>query len=125
MKGILNLLLYSGILFQYFSPEVILIFKYLVTEIYPISLETPYFKFVRDSLSFVVLLGLHFALCLAPSNISFSGLEWAILVFFIGRYLVEREQISAVIRSMKRQRNSGEDGNQSNIFLKAFLLYQR
>jgi len=96
-----------------------------VTQIYQISLDTPYFKFVRDSLSFVVLLGLHFALCLAPSNIPFSGLEWAILVFFIGRYLVEREQIFAVIHSMKRQRNSGDDGNQSNILLKAFLLYQR
>lgn len=111
--------------FKCFSPEIILIFVYLVTQIYQISLDTPYFKFVRDSLSFVVLLGLHFALCLAPSSIPFSGLEWAILVFFIGRYLVEREQIFAVIHSMKRQRNSGDDGNQSNILLKAFLLYQR
>lgn len=86
------------------------------------SLETPYFKFLRDTLSFTVLLGLHFALCLAPSSIPFSGLEWAILVFFIGRYLVEREQISTVIN---RQRNSGDDGKQSNVLLKAFLLYQR
>lgn len=111
--------------FKCFSPEVILIFVYLVTQIYQISLDTPYFKFVRDSLSFVVLLGLHFALCLEPSSVPFSGLEWAILVFFIGRYLVEREQIFAVIHSMKRQRNSGDDGNLSNILLKAFLLYQR
>jgi len=113
------------ILFQCFSPEVILLFIHLVSQIYQISLETPYFKFVRDSLSFVVLLGLHFALCLAPSSVPFSGLEWAILVFFIGRYLVEREQISAVIHSMKRQRKSGDDENQSNILLKAFFLYQR
>ena len=53
---------------------------------------TPYFIFVRDTLSYLTLLGLHFALCLAPSSIPFSGLEWAILVFFMGRILMESKQ---------------------------------
>lgn len=53
---------------------------------------TPYFIFVRDTLSYLTLLGLHFALCLAPSSIPFTGLEWAILVFFMGRILMESKQ---------------------------------
>ncbi|KAJ7393952.1 hypothetical protein OS493_003621 [Desmophyllum pertusum] len=57
---------------------------------------TPYFIFFRDTLSYLTLLGLHFALCLAPSSIPFSGLEWAILVFFMGRILMESKQFRNV-----------------------------
>ena len=53
---------------------------------------TPYFVFIRDTLSYLALLGLHFALCLETSTISFSSLEWAILVFFLGRILMESRQ---------------------------------
>ena len=53
---------------------------------------TPYFVFIRDTLSYLALLGLHFALCLQTSTISFSGVEWAILVFFLGRILMESRQ---------------------------------
>ncbi|PFX18291.1 Short transient receptor potential channel 4 [Stylophora pistillata] len=53
----------------------------------------PYFIFVRDTFSFLVHLGLHFGLCLAPSSISISGLEWAICVFYMGRMVTEMKQI--------------------------------
>ena len=90
------------------------------------TLETPYFKFVRDTLSYIVLLVLHFALCLSPSTISFSGLEWAILVFFIGRFLVERKQLSDAIHHLKQQRNNGDARAQSKcISLKALSMYLR
>ena len=56
-------------------------------------LESPYYKFFRDTLSYIVLLFLHYALCLLPSTIAFSGLEWTILVFFVGRFFVELKQI--------------------------------
>ncbi|XP_068736342.1 uncharacterized protein [Montipora capricornis] len=55
---------------------------------------TPYFVFIRDALSYLVLLGLHFTICLETSSISFTWIEWAILVFFMGRVLFEREQFT-------------------------------
>ncbi|XP_078372507.1 uncharacterized protein LOC144656151 isoform X5 [Oculina patagonica] len=54
---------------------------------------TPYFVFLRDTLSYLALLALHFALCLETSSIPFSGLEWAIFVFFMGRILMEFQQL--------------------------------
>ena len=48
--------------------------------------------FIRDTLSYLTLLGLHIALCLETSSIPFSSLEWAILVFFLGRILMESRQ---------------------------------
>jgi len=93
-----------------------------VPEIYLISLETPYFTFVRDTLSYIVLLVLHYALCLSPTTVTFNGLEWFILIFFTGRYLVERKQIGDVFQHLKTQR---EGGAQSKcIHLKALLMYQ-
>ena len=64
---------------------------------------TPYFIFVRDTLSYLTLLGLHFALCLSPSVLPFSGLEWVILVFFVGRILMESKQF----RNVKIDRGRG------------------
>ena len=55
---------------------------------------TPYFVFIRDALSYLVLLGLHFTICLETSSISFTWIEWAILVFFTGRVLFECEQFT-------------------------------
>ena len=55
---------------------------------------TPYFVFIRDALSYLVLLGLHFTICLESSSISFTWIEWVILVFFTGRVLFEREQFT-------------------------------
>ncbi|XP_015764478.1 PREDICTED: uncharacterized protein LOC107343426 [Acropora digitifera] len=53
---------------------------------------TPYFIFGRDTLSYLLLLGLHVAICVTPSTVSFSMLEFSILIFFIGRFLSEFKQ---------------------------------
>ena len=93
---------------------------------YLIYLETPYFKFVRDTLSYILLVVLHYVLCLSPSTIAFSGLEWAILVFFIGRYLVERKQICGILQRVKRRKEDGDVGAQSKwIRLKTLSIYLR
>ena len=55
---------------------------------------TPYFVFIRDALSYLVLLGLHFTICLETSSISFTWIECVILVFFTGRVLFECEQFT-------------------------------
>ena len=55
---------------------------------------TPYFIFLRDAVSYLLLLGLHIIICLSPATVPFSALEWAILVFFIGRFLSEFKQYS-------------------------------
>ena len=99
------------------------LFLFSTSEIYLLSLETPYFKFVRDTLSYIVLLVLHYALCLSPTTVTFSRLEWTILIFFIGRFLVERKQMADVLQHLKRER---ESGSQSKfIHLKALSIYQR
>lgn len=54
---------------------------------------TPYFIFIRDNLSYLVLLGLHFAICLSPTSIEMTGIEWAIMLFFMGRILMEILQL--------------------------------
>ena len=72
-------------------------------ESYCVYVTTPYFIFVRDTLSYLTLLGLHFALCLSPSVLPFSGLEWVILVFFVGRILMESKQF----RNVKIDRGRG------------------
>ena len=94
-----------------------------VPEIYLISLETPYFTFVRDTLSYIVLLLLHYALCLSPTTVPFSGLEWVILIFFTGRYLVERKQIGDVFQHLKTRRESGSQ--LKCIHIRALSMYQR
>lgn len=55
--------------------------------------KTPYYKFARDTLSYLLLVGLHFFLCLEPATREMKVIEWIIFTFFIGRYLVERKQI--------------------------------
>ena len=65
----------------------------LFLESYVEYFTTPYFVFLRDTLSYLALLALHFALCLETSSIPFSGLEWAIFIFFLGRFLMEIQQI--------------------------------
>ena len=68
---------------------------------------TPYFIFVRDTLSYLSLLGLHIAICLSPSIVPFSAVEWVIAVFFVGRLLSEFKQYndrktSKRLKSIKR-----------------------
>lgn len=88
-------------------------------------LKTPYFIFVRDVLSYLALLVLHYALCLAPSSVEFSGLEWSILIFFIGRSLVEFGQIRLTVKRIKERRRSGDDESNSNVLQKALGSYIR
>ena len=76
-----------------------LLFKYYTSCSYVLDnyrdyFTTPYFVFIRDALSYLVLLGLHFTICLETSSISFTWIEWAILVFFTGRVLFECEQFT-------------------------------
>jgi len=68
---------------------------------------TPYFIFVRDTLSYLALLGLHLFICLAPSTIAFSGVEWAIFLFFLGRIAMEGKQFfrANVLRRFKRHQD--------------------
>ena len=63
---------------------------------------TPYFVFVRDSLSYIVLLGLHFDICLSPSTVAFSRLEWIILTFFLGRIAIEVDQFMSVKKAERK-----------------------
>lgn len=74
-----------------------------LTDRYLKNFVTPYFIFVRDTLSYLALLGLHFVICLAPSQIPFSGVEWAIFVFFMGRMAMEGKQLirTSMIRGHK------------------------
>ena len=112
------------------SVTFILLFIYSVAEMYLIYLETPYFKFVRDTLSYIVLVVLHYALCLSPSTIAFSALEWAILVFFIGRYLVERKQIWNILQRIEQRieqriKNGDVEAQSKWIRLKTLSIYLR
>ena len=88
--------------------------------------STPYAKYVRDTLSYIVLVVLHYALCLSPSTIAFSGLEWVILIFFVGRYLVEGQQFCDIMKRMRQRRKNGDVGVQSKwIRLKTLSIYVR
>jgi hypothetical protein len=68
--------------------------------------NTPYFIFVRDTLSYLALLGLHFAVCLQPSKLRPTVSEWLILAFFLGRLLMEIDQVISGMRREKRQAKS-------------------
>ena len=77
--------------------------------------KIPYFIFVRDTLSYLALLAMHLAICVQPSQVSFSGLEWVILVFFLGRLLNEVKQII----DMRRTRSA----NQEKLTLGDYIRY--
>ncbi|RMX45042.1 hypothetical protein pdam_00011498 [Pocillopora damicornis] len=112
-----------------------------IYEKYKDYFTTPYFVFFRDTLSYITLLILHFALCLSPSTVSFSRLELVLSVFFVGRIFMEIMQfISAKkngVKSHTERRNSdgythrlcspedpqvNETGNDS-ILRKTFIRY--
>lgn len=75
-----------------------------VYESYCDYFTTPHFVFVRDTVSYFALVALNFAICLSPSTVALSGLEWAILMFFLGRMLVEIQQITTI---KKRENENG------------------
>ena len=92
----------------------------LVLEKYLDFFTTPYFVFVRDTLSYLFLLGLHMSICLSPATISFSATEWVILVFFIGRFLSEVKQYNAGVEQRRyeyqQQASDNEDENIELVF---------
>ena len=67
--------------------------SHFLIELYLEYFKTPHFVFVRDTLSYLTLLGLHFIMCITPSRIPFSEVEWIILSFFMGRTLMEVRQL--------------------------------
>lgn len=66
------------------------------TETYREYFTTPYFLFIRDTLSYLALLGLHLSICLSPTSVEYSELEWAILIFFMGRIVMEIKQFCVI-----------------------------
>ena len=97
--------LHSMLASQSLSYRVQLWLLWCLPEKYKDYFTTPYFIFFRDTLSYLTLLGLHFAICLFPSSVAFSRLEWVILVFFLGRVVMEVDQfISVKEAGMKAQK---------------------
>ncbi len=87
---------------------------------------SPYAKYVRDTLSYIVLVVLHYALCLSPSTIAFSRLEWMILIYFVGRYLVECQQIWNIMQRIQHRLKNGEVRFQTKwTRLKTLSMYLR
>ena len=78
------------------------LFSFLFTDRYLDYFTTPCFIFVRDSLSYLALLGLHFHICLSPSTVAFSHLEWVILIFFLGRIAIEVDQFMSVKKAERK-----------------------
>ncbi len=93
----------------YYQPTLSFFF-FLISYLYSVAnlYSSPYGKCVHDTLSYIVLVVLHYALCLSPSTIAFSRLEWVILVFFVGRYLIERQQIRYIMQRIKQRRNQSK-----------------
>ena len=69
---------------------------------------------MRDTISYLALLALHLAICLEPSQLSFSGLEWTILCFIVGRLLNEIRQIKDIL---KQKRDFAEKQRENTRFL--------
>ena len=79
-------------------------------------LKSPYYKFFRDTLSYIIMLLLHYAICLSPTTVAFSGLEWTILVFYIGRFVVEFKQILCIKKWLRETENDTRQSNCVRIF---------
>ena len=89
-------------------------------EWYLVYFMTPYFIFLRDTVSYLALLGLHCAVCLSPSTLPLSGVEVAISVFFGGRILMELKQI---YDAREKKKSSGK--RSGHFLLKKLSLYFR
>ena len=84
---------------------------------------TPYFIFFRDTLSYLTFLGLLFAICLSPSTLAFSRIEWVVLVFFVGRIVTEFKQFMGNTKDVDHQ--STATSSDENAWLKRFANYFR
>uniref|UniRef100_A0A6P8IXW9 Transient receptor potential-gamma protein-like n=1 Tax=Actinia tenebrosa TaxID=6105 RepID=A0A6P8IXW9_ACTTE len=76
-------------------------------EIYHDYFTTPYFIFQRDTLSYLVLLALHFAMSIRPSTLHFAVVEWIILLFFLGRFMMEVYQ---AVNGLKNEKEKMKEG---------------
>ena len=86
----------------------------------------PFGKYVHDTLSYIVLVVLHYLECLSPPTIAFSNLEWLILIFFAGRPLVECQQLLHIReRIKKRQKKENAGGRLEWVHLKTLSIYLR
>ena len=110
---------------EYNIIQIIIEFVIFLAGFYLKYLKTPYFIFVRDALSYLALVVLHYAFCLSPSSLAFSGLEWSIFIFFMGRSLVEYGQIRLTVNRIKERRKTGKDETHSNVLKKALSGYIR
>lgn len=72
---------------------IIIVSHFFLTVDYDQYFVTPYFIFVRDFLNYLLLFGLHVAKCLQPSSLPFTALDWAIMVFFLGRIMMEIKEM--------------------------------
>ena len=63
---------------------------------------TPYFLYFRGTLSSVVLLGLLFIICLMPSTLTISELEWIILLFYLGRIVAEVDEVMVALKTGRK-----------------------
>ena len=103
---LLLLLLWLSVLkFNWKQINVLCCFCWFVCTVYLDCLKSPYYKFLRDTLSYFIMLSLHYALCLSPSTIAFSGLEWTILVFYVGRFVAELKQIFCIKQWLRHPTN--------------------
>jgi len=95
------------------SFKTIALFSFILSGLkrYKAFFTLPYFIFVRDTLSYMVLLGLHFAICLEPSSLSFSRLEWVILILFMGRFLIEGMQVTDKTHGERQNANENQKKN--------------
>ncbi|XP_068711730.1 short transient receptor potential channel 2-like [Montipora foliosa] len=74
---------------------------------------TPYFMFARDMISYFLLLGLHIAICVSPTTVPVSFLELAILVFFVGRFVSEYNQLGFTCTKRAKHRRYNYQRSQS------------
>lgn len=63
-----------------------------LSDLYLNYLRTPFVISIKDRLSQVVHLGLHFRLCVLASSVSVRTEEWLTLIFYIGFMLSEYQQ---------------------------------
>ena len=89
---------------------MILCFIYY-SELYLEYFTTPYFVFVRDTLSYLALLGLQFVMCITPSRIPISEMEWVIFAFFMGRILIEFRQLVQAKISQKKKTTANTESS--------------
>ncbi|CAH3160768.1 unnamed protein product [Porites evermanni] len=88
----------------------------MAADVYLAYLKSPYYKFFRDTLSYIIMLLLHYAICLSPTTVAFSGLEWTILVFYIGRFVAELKQILCIKKWLRETENDTFQSNCVRIF---------